>query len=208
MKSGIYKIVNIVTNKAYVGSGAIIKGRWSHHRHGLRKGNHGNAYLQRSWNKHGEENFKFEILEFVEDKLKMPEKEYEWMIKLNSLIPTGYNIAVLTNSGYTHNEVSRAKMSIIQKNKTMSEEAKAKISKAHKGMKKPRTVPFSEEHKARLRLARVGMKFSEQHKKNLGKPDKWPCSDGWRCKCDSCNLKRNEIARENHFKRQARKLAA
>ena len=42
----------------------------------LRKNNkHGNKHLQRSYNKYGEENFVFEVLEFVEDKNNLLERE-------------------------------------------------------------------------------------------------------------------------------------
>ena len=67
MNSGIYIIKNTINGKFYIGSAVNIKTRWSQHRHQLKHNKHGNRYLQRSWNKHGTENFVFEVLEYVKD---------------------------------------------------------------------------------------------------------------------------------------------
>lgn len=60
--SGIYKIVNTKNGKFYVGSSKNIIRRFGIHRSALRNKRHHSPYLQRSWNKHGEKTFKFEIL--------------------------------------------------------------------------------------------------------------------------------------------------
>lgn len=60
--SGIYKITNLINNKFYIGSGKCIRKRFYHHKTMLKHNKHTNSYLQRSWNKYGENNFKFEIL--------------------------------------------------------------------------------------------------------------------------------------------------
>jgi len=62
--SGIYKIINRVNGKYYIGSSRDIisfKGRWYHHKYLLRKNRHDNILLQRAWNKNGEKNFDFII---------------------------------------------------------------------------------------------------------------------------------------------------
>jgi len=62
--SGIYKIVNKVNGKYYVGSSCNILGeRWRKHRQLLRKNKHYNKHLQNAWNKYGETNFKFVIVQ-------------------------------------------------------------------------------------------------------------------------------------------------
>jgi len=83
MKTGVYKITNIINNKIYVGSSwkCIIK-RWRCHKSNLKKNKHTNKHLQRSWNKHGEENFKFEVLEYCEP-LKCMEIEQYYIDTLN-----------------------------------------------------------------------------------------------------------------------------
>ena len=62
--SGIYTIANKVTGKMYIGESLDIYRRW-HDEHilQLRKNRHYNKELQNDFNKYGEENFEFEILE-------------------------------------------------------------------------------------------------------------------------------------------------
>jgi len=78
--SGIYKIINKVNGKYYVGSANNITGiggRWNIHINSLRKNTHHNIYLQRAWNKHGENAFEFVIVELVDlIKLRIVEQTY------------------------------------------------------------------------------------------------------------------------------------
>lgn len=62
-KCGVYEIRCIVSGKCYVGSSKRIYRRWHEHRRHLRKGVHSSPRLQQAWNKHGELNFKFSVLE-------------------------------------------------------------------------------------------------------------------------------------------------
>src|SRR5574343_389768 len=61
--SGIYKIVNKVNGKHYVGSSNDIICRWKGHLNNLEKSKHDNKYLQYSYNKYGRDNFDFIIIE-------------------------------------------------------------------------------------------------------------------------------------------------
>jgi group I intron endonuclease len=63
IKCGVYQIRCRVSGKLYVGSSVRIHQRWAEHRRHLRLGRHASPRLQRAWNKHGEENFAFSILE-------------------------------------------------------------------------------------------------------------------------------------------------
>ena len=65
--SGIYKIVNLITGKYYVGSTKSFETRKTCHFSRLRNNNHTNKHLQNAYNKYGADNFKFEIVEYVED---------------------------------------------------------------------------------------------------------------------------------------------
>ena len=64
---GIYRILNTVNRKEYIGSSKDTDFRWRTHRAALRRGTHANIILQRSWNKYGEAAFVFEVLEEVAD---------------------------------------------------------------------------------------------------------------------------------------------
>lgn len=62
--SGIYAITNKATGKLYIGESLDIYRRWhEEHISQLRKNRHYNKALQKDFNKYGEENFSFEILE-------------------------------------------------------------------------------------------------------------------------------------------------
>jgi hypothetical protein len=76
--SGVYQIRCVPTGKIYVGSAVNLRKRWDQHRRHLRKHKHGNRYLQHAWDKYGEEQFVFEILELV-DVANLLEAEQEWI---------------------------------------------------------------------------------------------------------------------------------
>ena len=58
----IYGIKNTQTGKIYIGSTNNMTRRFKRHKTELRNGKHSNQYLQRAWNKVGEDNIDFIIL--------------------------------------------------------------------------------------------------------------------------------------------------
>lgn len=76
--SGIYQILCIPSGKIYIGSTVDLRARWGRHRRSLRQGKHSNAYLQQAWDKYGEANFEFSVLEFVETS-KLLQNEQIWI---------------------------------------------------------------------------------------------------------------------------------
>lgn len=100
--SGIYKIENKVNGKIYVGSSKDIKNRWMQHKRELNKNTHHSVKLQRAWNKYGEENFEFSILEeCAEDKRLYLEQYY--IDKFKSFFE-GYNCKERTKDMYTEED--------------------------------------------------------------------------------------------------------
>jgi len=81
--SGIYKITNIINNKVYIGQSKDIFIRLRSHKSSLKSNIHFNIYLQRSYNKHGIDNFIFEILEECNENI-LNEKEAYWINYHNS----------------------------------------------------------------------------------------------------------------------------
>jgi group I intron endonuclease len=79
MGMGIYKIINVVNNKFYVGSAVNFSRRKARHFSELRHNRHNNRWLQASWNKHGESAFVFAIVEEVQDKELLLEVENRWL---------------------------------------------------------------------------------------------------------------------------------
>ena len=95
---GIYAIFSKTTNKRYVGQTADKKGfsgRWMDHRASLRSNRHANIYLQRSYNKRGEKDFYFVILEVLKENNKelASSRENHWTEELKSMcFQNGWNI--------------------------------------------------------------------------------------------------------------------
>lgn len=79
IKSGIYKITNKNNGRYYIGSSVNINNRWNEHKRTLKQNKHDNDFLQKSWNKHGEESFLFEIIEYVLDLDKLLEREQYYL---------------------------------------------------------------------------------------------------------------------------------
>lgn len=92
MKSGIYKIINIINNKCYIGSAKNIVYRWRRHKQLLRKNVHHSILLQRAWNKHKSDNFRFEIVENTENLIS---REQYYL----DLLHPEYNICKIAGKG-------------------------------------------------------------------------------------------------------------
>lgn len=85
MSCGIYVIRCLVSGKVYVGSSVNCISRLRVHLLKLRRRKHINKYLQCSWDKHGEINFKFEMVEFcAKENLKDREQFYINLLKSGS----------------------------------------------------------------------------------------------------------------------------
>lgn len=91
--SGIYKIINKINNKIYVGQSIDIQERWYQHKYkAFDKNEIGyNSAIHLAMRKYGVENFSIEIIEECAPEL-LDERERFWIKKLNCLSPNGYNI--------------------------------------------------------------------------------------------------------------------
>ena len=75
--SGIYKIVSLSQpDKIYIGSALNIKDRWQRHLSELRKGRHGNRHLQRHFDKYGESDLVYFVVEYCEPKQLLHREQF------------------------------------------------------------------------------------------------------------------------------------
>ena len=117
-KPAIYKIVNKINGKIYVGSCIGHYRRKAQHLWKLRQGTHDNNHLQSAWNKYNEENFEFIIIEFINNSNDLINREQYWIDKLkvcNNKV--GYNKAPQAgnNFGCKMSLLSRKRMSASKK---------------------------------------------------------------------------------------------
>jgi group I intron endonuclease len=180
---GIYKITNTVNEKVYIGQSIDIYTRWTTHKNELRNNRHHNMYLQRAWNKHGEEKFCFDILEECSESL-LNEKECYYIELLNSMDENyGYNLVSGGTSNKRFTEEVLKRMSNAQTGRVHSEETKKKISEAHKGkiVSEDVIMKLRESHKKenlsqetliKMSLAKKGKSLSEEHRKKLAESRK------------------------------------
>jgi len=109
MNTGVYKIVNSINDKCYIGSTATLgfKKRWWSHRTKLRVNKHFNQHLQYSWNKYGEQNFRFEVVEECPPAQCIMREQYYF----DTLHPE-YNILQIAGScrGYRHTDIAKQKI--------------------------------------------------------------------------------------------------
>lgn len=140
--SGIYKITNILNDKCYIGSSTNLKKRLNRHLNLLKNNKHFSIYLQNSWNKYGEKNFTFEVIEYCNPKNCVKKEQYY----LDTLKPA-YNTKPIANSnfGCKFSEKAKENMSKAMSGtgnnfygKSHKPEAKEKMRKAKLGKKLPK----------------------------------------------------------------------
>jgi group I intron endonuclease len=147
MNSGIYAIRNIVNGKRYIGSTNKLSIRWGQHKYELKKNNHFNSYLQNSWNKYGEQNFVYDILECCPHNTLVDREGY-WINTLSSYKDNnGYNLCRTPRASRlgciaSPETIAKMKISLGGENhpmwgKHLKKSTKEKLSKLQKGISKP-----------------------------------------------------------------------
>lgn len=136
-ESGIYKITNEVNGKFYIGSSQNLRRRWLEHKRNLnRNKNEPNMRFQNAWNKYGEGNFRFEVIEFVKDVNKLMDREQYYLDLLKPYRKEiGYNVSSYADRrlGVKPSAETRRKMSEAKKGMKFDVEWRANMSKAFKG---------------------------------------------------------------------------
>lgn len=96
---GVYIIQNKINNKVYIGASKDTYNRLCDHKVRLRNNSHHNIHLQSAFNKYGEENFIFDVLEDCDEQYIYSQENY-WCNMLNTHDRKyGYNIDPTTPEG-------------------------------------------------------------------------------------------------------------
>ena len=183
LSAAIYQIRNTSNGRVYVGSAVRLAKRWKEHLRDLRAGRHHSQKLQYAWNKYGEAAFCFEVLEHVEGKDALLQREQAWIDSLNAASRTNYNVCGTAGSqlgmkaseatrkklsaalagntrclGFRHSPEARERMGAGKRGQMRTDEQKARMSAAQIGNAKKRGYVTPDETKQRLALALRGNK--------------------------------------------------
>ncbi|MBT9176375.1 MAG: hypothetical protein DDT20_00688 [Firmicutes bacterium] len=171
MPAGVYEILNTLDGKRYIGSTVNLGKRWLDHRKCLRGGAHGNARLQRAWNKHGESAFKFlPILTCAPTKLMLMFYEQQLLDKAApeyNILPNAWTVL-----GSKHSAEAKKRMSAAHIGKPVTPRTPEQNKAISIRMMGHSGAVFTHTPEARLkmRVARLGKKLgplTAEHKANL-----------------------------------------
>jgi group I intron endonuclease len=162
----IYKITNTVTNKCYIGE-TVQKNpnnRWMAHKYRIKCGK-GCPALRDAVNKHGIDNFTFEIIRECTAE-ERHDLEVHYIKEFNSQVPNGYNILPGGQKGFSrlgikHSPETKAKLSVISKqlfidNPNRYETYREKHQEAMKKVDISAAMSNSEKFKTACKEGRVG----------------------------------------------------
>lgn len=181
--SGIYMILCVPSNKAYIGQSKNIYRRWSAHKQQLKKNKHANSHLQNTYSKYGKDSLVYFVLENGSEQLTEREAYYVSQIDEDRRL----NLRPISNI-VPISEITRLRMSLAQKGKKKgryskehraniskaatgrrhTQETKMKLSKSHTGLKGSRKgVKLSIQTRFKMSLAQRGKVRSEETKKKI-----------------------------------------
>jgi group I intron endonuclease len=163
--SGVYAIYCLVTGVCYVGSSKMLYDRFSIHKTSLQNNCNDNKRLQEDYNKYGDSNFRFAVLEYVYDLAMLRVREQYW-INTFSQLESLYNECLDSQSslGYRHSKLTKERMSLAHKGKSNGRLGKPAWNKG---------IPRSNEVKQKISVTKKGKALSNEEKQRISRDMKY-----------------------------------
>lgn len=153
MEYVIYKIINKITGKSYVGKTNNLSARMKNHRNSTCC-----RYLYNAIKKYGWENFEVKVLqECTRD--EAPVLELEYILRENTLVPNGYNLILETHQGRSFHEETLGKMS---KNVQGINKSGRKYTSSYIGVRRSKNRDNFD-----MRLVKNGITYSKTFKSEI-----------------------------------------
>lgn len=171
MTIGIYCIKNVKTGQMYIGQSSNIEKRKKEHLSSLKTNNHYNKFLQNSWNKYGEKNFSFNIIEtfdentpFINDVLNDSE---EYFIQAYNTFCDENHYNMNKGGEFFARGESNPMYGLKHSNETKEKMRKAKLNKKQKNISiKKNSTGFYRVSKKRKKDTKYGFFYSYECRLN------------------------------------------
>ncbi|MBW4695322.1 MAG: GIY-YIG nuclease family protein [Lyngbya sp. HA4199-MV5] len=148
-KGIIYLATNLVNGKQYVGlTTTSLEVRWARHLEQVSRKEA--SFIHKEISEFGEENFILEVIDQADNPKELREKEREWIQKLKTLTPNGYNVTMggelggspgkptkLPGDSTLYPSVQSAAAALARKNKISQEAAEKRIYTGRIDVNKP-----------------------------------------------------------------------
>ena len=164
----VYEIRNVKNGRIYIGSSVDFKRRQKTHLRELREGSHKNWKLRRDWKHYEEVDFVFSVLELVEGKTYLVEREQFYIDTLKPF----YNICQKAYSTFGVKPSKEVRIKTAERNKTRvwTDEMRRNSSQSAKRR-------FSSDSRLREAFNHKGVTLSKEHKASFCKGRKH--SEDW-----------------------------
>lgn len=176
----VYRVTNLTNGKSYVGkTKETVRERWQ--RHCNLRGNV--SLLQKAIAKYGAASFRVEEIATAVSKDALNSLEREWIQRLSTLAPNGYNLALGGEGGSSHAS-TRAKLSAIASARWARPEFKEKMRGINSAAATPETTRLRRENSKKAwsrpehrEAVRVGMETVGRAKLSLASKAAWANPD-------------------------------
>lgn len=166
----IYKATNIINGKSYIGVANDFEKRKRQHKNSAKRED--GYYFHRAISKHGWDSFEWFIIKFSDDMEELLIEEQHLIEEQGThYLRNGYNLTLGGEGhlGHKHSEETRRKLSIKASLRPVTEE---RIEVLRKNAREMKRNGHTNEAKAKISAAHKGRKFSTLHRQKIGENTK------------------------------------